>query len=168
MAKISIDNGIGFPASMVTRIYNHGGDELGRDISMENLIGLGNSATMACAMDLAELSHREIEVLFLRYYMRASLEEIGSVLNVGRERVRQIEAKALRKMRARKASKEVISNGIVGWVRNFEKTHIEEESTKLAKQMFEELFIFRRIMFSLRLRRSKRKRWLKQRCSMIN
>ena len=52
---------------------------------------------------LATLSEREQKVLRLRFglgdgYPR-TLEEVGSVFNVTRERVRQIEAKALRKMR---------------------------------------------------------------------
>ena len=52
---------------------------------------------------LGELSEREEKVLRLRFglgdgYPR-TLEEVGSVFNVTRERVRQIEAKALRKMR---------------------------------------------------------------------
>jgi RNA polymerase primary sigma factor len=52
---------------------------------------------------LATLTEREQKVLRLRFglgdgYPR-TLEEVGSVFNVTRERVRQIEAKALRKMR---------------------------------------------------------------------
>jgi RNA polymerase primary sigma factor len=52
---------------------------------------------------LATLTEREEKVLRLRFglgdgYPR-TLEEVGSVFNVTRERVRQIEAKALRKMR---------------------------------------------------------------------
>jgi RNA polymerase primary sigma factor len=52
---------------------------------------------------LSSLTEREEKVLRLRFglgdgYPR-TLEEVGSVFNVTRERVRQIEAKALRKMR---------------------------------------------------------------------
>ncbi len=52
---------------------------------------------------LGSLTEREEKVLRLRFglgdgYPR-TLEEVGSVFNVTRERVRQIEAKALRKMR---------------------------------------------------------------------
>jgi RNA polymerase primary sigma factor len=52
---------------------------------------------------LYTLSNREKEVITLRFglgdgYQR-TLEEVGSVFNVTRERVRQIEAKALKKLR---------------------------------------------------------------------
>jgi RNA polymerase primary sigma factor len=52
---------------------------------------------------LTSLSERERRVLELRFglgdgYSR-TLEEVGRTFNVTRERIRQIEAKALRKMR---------------------------------------------------------------------
>ena len=52
---------------------------------------------------LDSLSHRERDVLRLRYGLddgrMKTLEEIGQIFNVTRERIRQIEAKALRKLR---------------------------------------------------------------------
>src|SRR6476619_8543995 len=61
---------------------------------------LSNEVTRA----LAPLSDREKEVLRLRYGLGTdreyTLEEIGRRLSVTRERVRQIEAKAVSKMRA--------------------------------------------------------------------
>ena len=60
---------------------------------------------------LGTLTEREEKVLRLRFglgdgYPR-TLEEVGSVFNVTRERVRQIEAKALRKMRHSTRSKQL-------------------------------------------------------------
>ncbi len=60
---------------------------------------------------LSSLTEREEKVLRLRFglgdgYPR-TLEEVGSVFNVTRERVRQIEAKALRKMRHPSRSREL-------------------------------------------------------------
>ena len=60
---------------------------------------------------LGSLTEREEKVLRLRFglgdgYPR-TLEEVGSVFNVTRERVRQIEAKALRKMRHPTRSREL-------------------------------------------------------------
>jgi len=52
---------------------------------------------------LAELTDRERRVILLRFGLvddRArTLEEVGQEFNVTRERIRQIEAKALRKLR---------------------------------------------------------------------
>ena len=52
---------------------------------------------------LSTLSPRERDVLRLRYGLHdgrmKTLEEIGQIFNVTRERIRQIEAKALRKLR---------------------------------------------------------------------
>ncbi|UPA28387.1 MAG: RNA polymerase sigma factor RpoD [Verrucomicrobiota bacterium] len=52
---------------------------------------------------LVSLSEREKEVLTLRFGLKdgysRTLEEVGQMFNVTRERIRQIEAKALRKMR---------------------------------------------------------------------
>ena len=52
---------------------------------------------------LSTLTRREEEVLRLRYGLtdgRArTLEEVGQIFHVTRERIRQIEAKALRKLR---------------------------------------------------------------------
>ena len=66
---------------------------------------------------LSTLTEREEKVLRLRFglgdgYPR-TLEEVGSVFNVTRERVRQIEAKALRKMRHPTRSRELKS--FVDW-----------------------------------------------------
>tara|TARA_B100000749_G_C18170382_1_gene359632 strand:- start:73 stop:456 length:384 start_codon:yes stop_codon:yes gene_type:complete len=52
---------------------------------------------------LEELGEREREVLKLRYGLEdglpRTLEEVGRIFHVTRERIRQIEAKALRKLR---------------------------------------------------------------------
>ena len=61
---------------------------------------------MRSALDV--LDPREAEVIRMRYgigrKMRHTLEEIGMVLNLSRERVRQIEAIALRKIEATEES----------------------------------------------------------------
>lgn len=48
---------------------------------------------------LTELTEREQEVLKMRFMSGMTLDECAAVMSVGRERIRQIEAKALRKLR---------------------------------------------------------------------
>jgi RNA polymerase primary sigma factor len=67
-------------------------DQVSKNLLREDLEGV-----------LATLSPREKDVLRLRYGLddgrMKTLEEIGQIFNVTRERIRQIEAKALRKLR---------------------------------------------------------------------
>jgi len=54
---------------------------------------------------LSTLSEREAQVIVYRFGLLgndpSTLEQVGGVFGVTRERIRQIEAKAIRKMRAR-------------------------------------------------------------------
>lgn len=50
---------------------------------------------------LHELTPRENKILELRYYCDLKLEEVGEEFMVTRERIRQVEAKALRKLRTK-------------------------------------------------------------------
>jgi RNA polymerase primary sigma factor len=65
----------------------------------------------AARLALASLDPRELRVLCLRFGIDApwdhALEEIGGHLSVTRERVRQIEAKALAKLRCSPAAPEL-------------------------------------------------------------
>ena len=60
---------------------------------------------------LEDLKEREKEVIILRFGLRdghpRTLEEVGKEFNVTRERIRQIEAKALRKLRNPVRSKKI-------------------------------------------------------------
>ena len=75
----------------------------------------GICSRIASADVLAELNYREREILRLRYGLADgyayTLEEVGKIFSVTRERVRQIEAKAVRKLQHPTRSKTL--NGFV-------------------------------------------------------
>lgn len=79
--------------------------EVPDDLEAEDYIEAMLQSTMQEHVEnaLGTLSYRERYVLELRYGLvdnqERTLEEVGGMLNVTRERVRQIEAKALRKLR---------------------------------------------------------------------
>ena len=102
--------------SLETPVGDDGDSSFGdfiEDRGAENPSNIAAFAVFQQRLDevLGSLTEREEKVLRLRFglgdgYPR-TLEEVGSVFNVTRERVRQIEAKALRKMRHVTRSKQL-------------------------------------------------------------
>jgi RNA polymerase primary sigma factor len=99
------------PYSLEMKIGEDEGTELGdvlrdRSIRSPEDTALDSDLTNEVERALAPLSDREKEVLRLRYGLGAdreyTLEEIGKRLSVTRERVRQIESRALQKLRMAK------------------------------------------------------------------
>jgi RNA polymerase primary sigma factor len=97
------------PYSLEMKIGEDEGTELGdvlrdRSIRSPEDTALDSDLSNEVERALAPLSDREKEVLRLRYGLGAereyTLEEIGKRLSVTRERVRQIESRALQKLRA--------------------------------------------------------------------
>lgn len=75
-----------YPFNLAFRIFD---DEYkARDISVNGLF-----------RTIASLGEREQEVLRMRFDERLTLEQCGKRLDITRERIRQIEAKAIRKLR---------------------------------------------------------------------
>ena len=102
------------PVSLETPIGEEEDSHLGDFIPDEEALSPADAAAMTFLKTkvnevLGTLTQREAEVLKLRYGLgggRAqTLEEVGKVFNVTRERIRQIEAKALRKLRHPSRSK---------------------------------------------------------------
>ncbi|MGF1614433.1 MAG: RNA polymerase sigma factor RpoD [Gammaproteobacteria bacterium] len=96
------------PISMETPIGDDEDSHLGDFIEDQNIASPGESATFEGLREatqdvLAGLTPREAKVLRMRFGIEMNtdhtLEEVGKQFDVTRERIRQIEAKALRKLR---------------------------------------------------------------------
>ena len=102
------------PVSLETPIGEEEDSHLGDFIPDEDALSPADAAAMTFLRGkvnevLETLTPREAEVLRLRFGLRdgtpQTLEEVGKEFNVTRERIRQIEAKALRKLRHPSRSK---------------------------------------------------------------
>lgn len=101
--KVSAD-----PISLDTPIGEEDDSHLGDFIRDDSVMGPEDAASYTLLKDqisklLDTLTEREQRVLILRFGLKdgrsRTLEEVGKEFNVTRERIRQIEAKALRKLR---------------------------------------------------------------------
>ncbi len=110
--KISQD-----PMSLETPIGDDGDTTFGDFIEDENVENPSDTTQHRLFIDkinevLKTLTEREEKVIRLRWGLgdgfARTLEEVGSVFNVTRERVRQIEAKAIRKLRHTWRSRELL------------------------------------------------------------
>ncbi|MBU6349455.1 MAG: RNA polymerase sigma factor RpoD [Chloroflexi bacterium] len=96
------------PLSLETPVGSEENSSLGDFIEDDSLPGPADSASRRLLKEqmetiLGDLSERERKVLIMRFGLEdgvtRTLEDVGREFNVTRERVRQIEAKALRKLR---------------------------------------------------------------------
>ena len=96
------------PLSLETPVGSEENSSLGDFIEDDSLPGPADSASRRLLKEqmetiLGDLNERERKVLIMRFVLEAgvtrTLEDVGREFNVTRERVRQIEAKALRKLR---------------------------------------------------------------------
>jgi len=102
------------PVSLETPIGEEDDSHLGDFIQDDNALAPSDAAAFTLLKEelnavLATLTDRERKVLSLRFGLEdghaKTLEEVGKEFNVTRERIRQIEAKALRKLRHPNKSK---------------------------------------------------------------
>jgi RNA polymerase primary sigma factor len=98
----------GFPLSLETPVGEEQDSRLGDFIEDKSGLSPDDEASFRLLQDqiaksLSDLSERERRIIQLRYGLEdnvpRTLEEVGKVFSVTRERIRQIEAKALRKLR---------------------------------------------------------------------
>jgi RNA polymerase primary sigma factor len=96
------------PVSLETPIGEEEDSHLGDFIPDDDALAPADAASMSLLKEqladvLKTLTPREEKVLSLRFGLEdgnpKTLEEVGKEFNVTRERIRQIEAKALRKLR---------------------------------------------------------------------
>ena len=96
------------PMSMETPVGNEENSTLGDFIEDDSIVGPAEAASGELLREqvhtaLGQLNRREREVLEMRFGLKDgqahTLEEVGQEFGVTRERIRQIEAKALRKLR---------------------------------------------------------------------
>ena len=96
------------PVSLETPIGEEEDSHLGDFIPDDDALAPADAASMLL---LKTLTAREEKVLSLRFGLEdghpRTLEEVGKEFNVTRERIRQIEAKALRKLRHPSRSKKL-------------------------------------------------------------
>jgi len=104
------------PISLETPIGEEADSHLGDFIADKEAVGPDNAAAFVLLQEhiakvLGTLKEREAEVLRLRFGLKDgsphTLEEVGNIYKVTRERVRQIEAKALRKLMHPSRSREL-------------------------------------------------------------
>ena len=104
------------PASLETPIGEEDDSNLGDFVAENNTVTPEANIESVMLREhidvlLKDLKDREREVIILRFGLRdghpRTLEEVGKIFNVTRERIRQIEAKALRKLRNPVRSKKI-------------------------------------------------------------
>ena len=98
------------PASLETPIGEEDDSNLGDFVADNNVVTPEGNVEHIDAL-LGDLKERERQVIVLRFGLEdghpRTLEEVGKEFNVTRERIRQIEAKALRKLRNPVRSKRI-------------------------------------------------------------
>ena len=115
-ASLSIRKYAQLPISLETPIGQEEGSELGNFVEDKNSVTPENRSEKNMLREsilstMSGLNEREQMIIKLRFGIddgRArTLEEVGKVYNVTRERIRQIEAKALEKLRQPSRSKKL-------------------------------------------------------------
>ncbi|MBR6030186.1 MAG: hypothetical protein IKP40_13970 [Clostridia bacterium] len=93
-----------------------------------------NTVTVLAAMEAARLTDREANILDMRFRQGMTLEEVGGVYSLTRDRIRQIESKALRKLRwGGGVSRKILEKGFYAWANE----RISEKARAMAEAQIE-------------------------------
>lgn len=104
--------------------------------SEEPLENLNDEGEMALAMCVCHLTEREKKVLMCRYYEQKSLAETGKVFGVTQERIRQVEAKAIRKLRnPNDAGGFILRHGVKAYIDKLVETRVRVALEKRAEEL---------------------------------
>ena len=77
---------------------------------------MSDESTMELVMCISRLNEREKRVLRLRFYQQKTLREVGQEIGTQPERARQIEAKAIRKLRHYNDTRYILRHGAKAYV----------------------------------------------------
>ena len=104
-----------FPQNLVDALtgYGHRAEPKEPENTLE-LMEPVSVATALAIMEAARLTEREQRVILLRYLDGLDLVETGKRFGVPRERIRQVEAKAIRKM-LRPTCRDILQKGFYRW-----------------------------------------------------
>lgn len=86
------------------------------EIDEDPLDHMDDIGTLEVAMAISSMTPREKGVIRMRYAQEMTLDAVGNEIGVKKERVRQIEAKALRKLRYTEGAGYVIRNGVKAYI----------------------------------------------------
>lgn len=112
------DNAAMYPQNLVDAVFGITEEGDPEEAVPQVLHCCGVWADIACAFRAARLTEREEKVLALRYMYGQTPVEVGKQFGVTRERIRQVEAKALRKMR-RHASAKILKLGMEKYIEDW-------------------------------------------------
>jgi len=126
-----------YPQNLIDAVFNVKTDEPDPDeVFTEVVHRCGMWADIACAMRAARLSEREGQVIEMRFVQGKTLKETGAALGIQSERTRQIEAKALRKLRygnAQKILRVGMDRYIADWIEQIRKTEAAKADSAIAE-----------------------------------
>lgn len=99
---------------------------------------LNDTGNVEIAIMLSNLTDREKVVIRMRYGEGKTLQEVADVLGIGRERVRQIEAKSLRKLRHPSHSGYILKYGVKAYVEKRIQDAVEARTAAIRLELDEE------------------------------